>query len=136
MMNILSAAYANTEHTALVATTDTAGAVLVSLSDERDASGGWRDVYQSWMAAGGITADFVEHVDASRIAARSSMYAAFLQLPVAMRGQFAPIYAAVNLMLDNGDDEGAAACVSALTVPAEFDALKSGILSMIHNLPK
>ena len=135
-MNILSAIWANSEHTAIILATDQAGAVLVSAADEHDASGGWRAACDQWRAAGGIPADYVVPVDASRGAHRSAMYDEFLKLPAVVRGQFAPIYAAVNLMLDNGDDEGAGACVAGLAVPAEFDAIKSGILSMIHNLPQ
>lgn len=44
-MTILSAQFANPDQTAVLLQTAEAGAVLISLEDAPDCSGGWRDAY-------------------------------------------------------------------------------------------
>ena len=52
MKTILSAQLANSEGTSVVLATVEAGAVAIQLPPLPDVSGGWRDAYDQWIAAG------------------------------------------------------------------------------------
>lgn len=56
-MTILSAQFANSAGTAVTLITQEAGSVLLDLSAESDASGGWREIYLAWT---GETSAFID----------------------------------------------------------------------------
>jgi hypothetical protein len=55
-MTILTATFANSEETAVLLQTSEAGSVMLDLTQEKDNSNGWRDVYQAWT---GVTSPYV-----------------------------------------------------------------------------
>jgi len=57
MKTILAAQFANASQTAVVLTTQEAGAVLIEIGPEQDVSGGWRAAWEAWE---GETAAYVE----------------------------------------------------------------------------
>lgn len=52
MKTILSAQLANSEGSSVVLNTIEAGAVAIQLPPLPDVSGGWREAYDQWIAAG------------------------------------------------------------------------------------
>ena len=132
-MNIISATWANAERSAVNIETDQAGAVIVGLAEsERLNSGGWREVLDEWMRTN-TPCELCAPLP-TRAQKRSAMFAKFLTLPVAVRGQFAVYYAAVDTMLTNGDDAGARACMAGVVVPLALEPLKAELLAIFDTL--
>jgi hypothetical protein len=66
---------------------------------------------------------------------RESLRLAWIAQPVAIRAAFAATYAAVNLALDQGDNELAVYLVGAAAVPPELEAAKVGLLQLVEAVP-